>query len=660
MLTLVPNMFSVSIFKRLCKTLTTSRRSLWLVFSIAILLSCATGHTDEASDLHSILNSDSSLHDKGVACRRLALVGNEDSVPILEKLLGDTELSHLARVALEGIPFESVDEVFRRQLDTAQGDLRIGVINSIGNRRDAKAVPKLLEALPKSEPTVRTAILYALSDLATMESSSALQNMLKTPAGLSTDLLADCAMRCADRLAKDGNTAEAITIYQSVRSESLSQNLRDAATLATIRLSGASGLQLLTEQLQSSKDSQFQVGLQAARLLPADQAAQILCRELAAASADRSVMILDTLSDLRDKSSMEIVRRSLDSGSPRVRAAAARALGTIGDASVIKELLELCRWGLYPESATDAFKSLVQLEGDGIDAAILDAARDASDDELTALRLIGERRIRATKVLLIALRSMVEVKRIAAIEALGKTATDAELDPLLDAIRAGTTEERKVAVSAVASVCRRSADPDAITPKISSRFADSPLDLQLVRFDLLKTIGGEAALREVIQSANDSNESIMDAATRALGDWPTPDVAVGLFGLCSSVEKSKYKIRALRAYIRIFRQFGLPTDQRLQMARDAFALSTRNDEKVLVLHALLSFQNRDSMLFALEHLKDPGLEATAAQVAIYIADQVSDKEAVKAAMRMVLDSGAEETYAKQARDILAKLGAAIQ
>ena len=68
-------------------------------------------------------------------------------------------------------------------------------------------------------------------------------------------------------------------------------------------------------------------------------------------------------------------------------------------------------------------------------------------------------------------------------------------------------------------------------------------------------------------------------------------------------------------------------------------------------------QNLESMQFALEHIKDPGLEATAAQVAIYISEQVSDKKAVIEAMRMILDSGAEETYAKQARDILAKNGA---
>jgi HEAT repeat protein len=646
-------------FLRSGNTVSPSRRALWPIVSIALLLMSATGYSDEASDLHALLNSDASLHDKGVACRRLAFIGNEESVPILEKLLGNEELSHLARVALEGIPSKRVDDVFQKQLDSAQGDLLIGVIDSIGNRRDAGAVPKLLAALTNSAPTVRPAILYALSDISTVESAEALTNMLKAPVGVSTDLLADCAMRCADRMVKDGKQAEALAIYQSVRNSPASTNLIDAATLATIRLPDASGLKMLSEQLQSPMDSQFQVGLQASRLLPASQAAPVLCRELLLASADRSALILDTLSDLREKSSLETVRKFLEADSPRVRAAAVRTLGRIGDASMVNELLVWCK-GPDPVIAADAFSSLVQLEGEGVDAAILNAAKDATDNESIALRLIGERRIPATRTLLIALRSMVQEIRAAAIEALGRTATDADMAPLLDTIQSGTAEERKLAVSAVASICRRSADPDKITPVISSRFADSPLDLQLVRFDLLKTIGGDAALQEVLRSANDSNETIMDAATRALGDWPTGDVAPGLLGLCSSIETPKYKIRALRAFIRIFRQFGLPTDQRLQMARDAFALSTRNEEKVLVLHALLSFQNRESMSFALEYLKTPGLEATAAQVAIYISDQVSDKDSVIAAMRKILESGAEETYAKQARDILAKLGAGPQ
>jgi HEAT repeat protein len=659
MLFLVQNTFNDFFFAASCNTAAPSRRSLWPFVSIALILMSATAFADEASDLHALLNSGASLRDKGVACRRLALIGNEESVPILEKLLGIEELSHLARVALERIPSKRVDDVFRKQLDSAQGDLLIGVINSIGNRRDVGAVPKLLSAFKTSAPTVRPAILYALSDISTAESAEALRSMFKAPADVSIDLLADCSMRLADRMVKDGNQAEALSIYQSVRNSSASTNLVDAATLAIIRLPDATGLKMLSEQLQSPMDSQFKVGLQASRLLPASQAAPVLCRELLTASAGRSVLILDTLSDLREKSSFDTVKQSLDAGSPQVRAAAVRTLGRIGDPSIVNELLELCI-GPYPEIASDAFASLVQLEGEGVDTAILNAAKDATDYELIALRLIGERRIPATRTLWIALLSMNQVIRTAAIEALGRTATTADMNPLLDTIQMGTAEERKSAVSAVAAICRRSADPDKITPVISARFADSPLELQLVRFDLLKTIGGGAALQEVLRSADDSNETILDAATRALGDWPTADVAPGLLALCSSIQTPKYKIRALRAYIRIFRQFGLPTDQRLQMARDAFALSTRNDEKVLVLHALLSFQNRESMLFALEYLKAPGLEATAAQVAIYIADQVSDKDSVIAGMRKILASEAEETYAKQARDILAKLDAGPQ
>ncbi len=239
-----------------------------------ILWTAGTGYSDEVSELHTILTSEltseASLHDKGVACRRLAVIGTDDSIPILEKLLSDVELSHLARVALEAIPSKRVDAVFRRQLESAHGNLLVGIIDSIGNRRDAEAVPVLLRMVPSSTPEVQAAILYALSDIATMESSEALRNMLKAPAGLSTSLLADCVMRCADRLANDGNTDNAIAMYQLVRSTSANKNLLDAATLAMIRLSKEAGLPLLADLLRSSSDSQFASGLQAARLLPAD------------------------------------------------------------------------------------------------------------------------------------------------------------------------------------------------------------------------------------------------------------------------------------------------------------------------------------------------------------------------------------------------------
>ena len=299
----------------------------------------------------------------------------------------------------------------------------------------------------------------------------------------------------------------------------------------------------------------------------------------------------------------------------------------------------------------------MELQGEGVDQAILSTLQLTTAHRETLLRLIGARRIKALPVLWAAMKTSELPVRLAALDSLGRTIPDADILPLVDVVLNTTGEEHAAAIAALTSACRRASDPDETVRQISARFAAAPLDLQRVRFEILKTIGGEEALKQVIRGAMDPEEPIQDAATRALGEWPTPDVGPELLPLCHSLQTPKFKIRALRAYIRVFKQFGLPSEQRLQMAREAFALATRPEDKVLILHSLLSFQNLESMQFALEHIKDPGLEATAAQVAIYISEQVSDKKAVIDAMRAILDSGAEETYAKQARDILAKNGA---
>jgi len=331
-------------------------------------------------------------------------------------------------------------------------------------------------------------------------------------------------------------------------------------------------------------------------------------------------------------------------------------LGKLGEASDL-ELLLAASGSDNAAVASAAQRSLVELEGEGVDQAILNSLERATAPQATLLRLIGARRMNALPVLWAAMKTPDLPVRLAALDALGRTIPGADLLPLVDVVLTTTGEEHAAAIAALTSACRRASDPDETVRQISTRFAAAPLELQRERFDILKTIGGEEALRQVIRGAMDPEEPIQDAATRALGEWPTPDVGPELLPLCHSLQTPKYKIRALRAYIRVFKQFGLPSEERLQMARDAFALATRPEDKVLILHALLSFQNLESLQFALEHIKDPGLEATAAQVAIYISDQVSDKQAVIDAMRAILDSGAEETYAKQARDVLAKNGA---
>ena len=51
--------------------------------------------------LLAVLKSAAAVGEKANACRELKLLGTEKSVPVLASLLGDAELSHPARFALE-------------------------------------------------------------------------------------------------------------------------------------------------------------------------------------------------------------------------------------------------------------------------------------------------------------------------------------------------------------------------------------------------------------------------------------------------------------------------------------------------------------------------------------------------------------------------------
>jgi len=86
-----------------------------------------------------------SVYAKAKACQRLAVVGDKRAVPALAALLADPQLSHYARFGLEPNPDPSADDALRTALGKVKGKLLAGVVNSIAQRKDIRA----LEALAK-------------------------------------------------------------------------------------------------------------------------------------------------------------------------------------------------------------------------------------------------------------------------------------------------------------------------------------------------------------------------------------------------------------------------------------------------------------------------------------------------------------------------------
>jgi HEAT repeat protein len=113
-----------------------------------------------------VLQSDAKLPAKEYVCRQLALIGTSRSVPALAAMLPDPELSDRARLALAVIPDASAGRALRRALGKAEGDPRVGIVNTLGERGDKKAVRALKKMRKGPDPVLAKAAEAALRKIA--------------------------------------------------------------------------------------------------------------------------------------------------------------------------------------------------------------------------------------------------------------------------------------------------------------------------------------------------------------------------------------------------------------------------------------------------------------------------------------------------------------
>ncbi|MCX5682905.1 MAG: HEAT repeat domain-containing protein [Planctomycetota bacterium] len=110
-----------------------------------------------------------------VACHLLPMVATDAQVPVLAKMLGDPQAADLARGVLETIPGEAAAEALRAALGRQKGDALAGVINSLGNRRDAKSVAAIAKLAADGDAKVAAAAVRALGNIGTAEAAATLK-----------------------------------------------------------------------------------------------------------------------------------------------------------------------------------------------------------------------------------------------------------------------------------------------------------------------------------------------------------------------------------------------------------------------------------------------------------------------------------------------------
>ncbi|MGE0407369.1 MAG: HEAT repeat domain-containing protein, partial [Candidatus Korobacteraceae bacterium] len=148
--------------------------------------------------------------------RELALIGTGQSAPALGALLSQDRVAFRARNALERIPGPEADKALRDALATTSGKYKAGVIQSIGVRRDARAVPQLTASLSEGQE-IASAAASALGQIGTAEAGKALSAFQpKAPVPLR-GIVTDAMMVCADRLLESGQKPQALAMLESLK-----------------------------------------------------------------------------------------------------------------------------------------------------------------------------------------------------------------------------------------------------------------------------------------------------------------------------------------------------------------------------------------------------------------------------------------------------------
>ncbi len=173
-----------------------------------------------------VLRSDATPAAKQFVCRKLSIIGSEASVGVLTAMLTQKPASKqephpadMARYALERIPGAAVDGALRKALAKTTGKTKVGIINSLGQRRDSKAVGALGRLVYNSDALIADAAAAALGHIAGSDATKALAEAKNKTKGKLRLVVLDSYLKCADRLAAEGKRREASAIYRQLATE---------------------------------------------------------------------------------------------------------------------------------------------------------------------------------------------------------------------------------------------------------------------------------------------------------------------------------------------------------------------------------------------------------------------------------------------------------
>jgi HEAT repeat protein len=617
--------------------------------------------TTKEHSLISLLQSSAPPAEKAVACKQLAIYGSKNAVRVLAPLLSDPQLASWARIALEAIPDPAADAALRSALGKLQGNLLIGVINSIGVRRDAKAASGLVKKLKDPDPDVASAAAVALGRIGGTKAAKALTRSLAAAPEAARPAVAQGCILCAERFLAQGNSPQAVKLYDTVRAANVPRQRQLEAIRGAILARQSDGLPLLLEQLRSPDKALFGIGLRTARELPGRDVTEALAAELRQCSPERQPFLLLALADRTDAAVMPAVLAAASSGPQKLRLTAIGALDRLGNISSVPVLLNAAA-DPDPDLAQAALDALARLPGNQVDAELLDRLPVAAGrNRQILITLAGQRHI--DHALPVVVKSATDPDagvRSAAVQAIGILGRDAQAADLVRLLQTTQNPKERGDIEMALLAITGRAGARAVPPVLPLARNDDPA-LRIIALHVLASSGGPEALAAVQSAVQDKDETVQDEAVRTLSTWPNnwPDdsgVAEPLLALAKSDAKTSHQVLALRGYLQyVHANKQLQNDDKVGKVTDVLSLIKRPEEKRLAIAAIGAIPAPGALALLLTFAAEPAVAEDACSAIVKLAAApmpAVPQDQRQKALELVVEKADSNATKQQARKLL--------
>ncbi len=589
---------------------------------------------------------------------QLQVVGREAAVKASAPLLLDESLSEPAAKLMMRVGTSGARRALQEALPLAGDAARLTIVTALGGMRAVEANRALIALAGSSSVPERKAVLAALAMLALPESYSTLTRAARDadygyePANATASLLA-----YARNLGEGGNAELSRKVCRLILKKCKDADRLPFSTAALGILAEHHGYEALRDLLRAAdhKDRAHRNAAFAfAESITGIAAVKRWIEKAQKTSPEIRAEIVAMLGRMGNRRALPYLRSSLGDRDGGVRLAAAEALARIEKADAAADLIRLLGAGPEDEAWRVGEILLWILDERHLDplAAAMDGFKPAA--KASAVRIIGARGGKRYLEDILGLTSDSNpATRQAAFAALKHLVGPRDVPVLLQLM--DSTEDVALVRELQPAIIRAAAEAEPAEtrarPLLEAMRTSPQRDFLL---EVLPQVGGEEALRAVIDEFDRSEGARKELVFQALAQWRDFAAAPKLLEICAAGDAG-LRDRAFAGFVRLVNSSEMPGEQKLLELRKILPLAGTLGQRRSLLRAMERVKTFQSFLLVSRYLDDTELGRDAAVSVMRLAlpsagaaDGLSG-ELVRESLNKVLEilSGPESDYDKE-------------